>query len=147
MTGELEATARAFIEQTRSAAMVTLRADGSSHAVRVGVALVDGQLWSSGTAARLRTRHLRHDPRSTLFVFDGGWRWLTIEARVRILDGPDAADQNLRLFQVMQGTPERLSWFGRQVTHEEFLQIMRDERRLIYEFEPLHSYGMYGDAP
>jgi hypothetical protein len=50
--------------------MITLRRDGSAHAVRVGVALVDGKVWSSGTADRVRTRHLRRDPRSTLIVPD-----------------------------------------------------------------------------
>ena len=62
---------RAFLDEHRSAAMVTLRRDGTPHAVQVGVAVVDGALWSSGTARRARTRHLRRDPRATLFVFDG----------------------------------------------------------------------------
>ena len=31
-----------FLEDIRGAAMITLRADGMPHAVRIGVALVDG---------------------------------------------------------------------------------------------------------
>src|SRR5206468_9116879 len=50
---------RAFLDAHHAAAMITLRADGTPHAVRVGVALVDGMLWSSGTHDRLRTGHLR----------------------------------------------------------------------------------------
>ncbi|HET6318598.1 MAG TPA: hypothetical protein VFG86_19255 [Chloroflexota bacterium] len=48
---ELAAEQRAFLEANYGAVMVTLRPDGTPHAVRVGVALVDGKLWSSGTTA------------------------------------------------------------------------------------------------
>ena len=63
---------RSFLEKHHSAAMTTLRADGTPHVARVGVALVAGKVWSSGTQTRVRTKHLRRDPRSTLFVFDAG---------------------------------------------------------------------------
>ena len=138
--------ARAFLDRTHSAAMITLRADGSPHAVRVGIALVDGKLWSSGVPGRLRTANVRRDPRSTLFLFEQGYGYLTIESRVTILDGPDAAERNLRLFDVMQsGRPDKavLMWGGKPKSHDEFLATMRQEQRLIYEFEPLHIYGMY----
>jgi PPOX class probable F420-dependent enzyme len=133
---------RAFVEQNHSAAMVTLRSDGTPAAVRVGVALVDGKLWSSGTQERVRTRHLRRDPRSTLFVYDAGFRYLTIESRVTILEGPDVPQQSVRLFRVMQNRPSGpLSWFGGEKSEDTFLQTMVDEHRLIYEFEPTNVYG------
>ena len=59
----LDEKAIAFLEKNHSAAMTTLRRDGSPHTVRVGVALVEGRLWSSGTKDRVRTKHLRRDPR------------------------------------------------------------------------------------
>ncbi|HEU4758382.1 MAG TPA: pyridoxamine 5'-phosphate oxidase family protein [Dehalococcoidia bacterium] len=140
-----------FLDTFHSAAMITYRRDGAAHAVRVGVALVDSKIWSSGTQSRVRTRHLRRDPRATLFVYDYEWRWLTLECTVRILDGPEAPEQNLRLFRVMQSdmgvAGDGLIWMGQAKTPEEFLQIMRDEGRLIYEFEVLRSYGMYGGVP
>ncbi len=119
---------RAFLEQVHSASMVTLRRDGSAHAVRVGVALVDGKLWSSGTQTRLRTRHLRRDPRSTLFAFDSEWRWLSLECTVTILDGPDAPEINLRLFEirVLEGDGRRAAPDLR-VQHR---PLVRDVRRL-----------------
>jgi PPOX class probable F420-dependent enzyme len=137
---------RAFLDTNHAAAMITLRADGTPHAVRVGIALVDGKLWSSGVPERLRTRQLRRDPRATLFVFEQGYGYLTVESRVTILDGPDAAEHNLRLFDVMQSArPDKsvLMWQGRPKTRDDFLATMRQERRLIYEFEPLRIYGMY----
>ena len=82
---------REFLQGHHSAAMITVDAAGMAKAARVGVALVDGQLWSSGTADRVRTMRLRRDPRCTLFVFDPGFTWLALETRVTILDGDDAA--------------------------------------------------------
>lgn len=140
-----------YLAGHHSAAMVTLRPDGSPHAVRCGIALVDGQLWSSGTPDRVRTQHLRHDPRATLFVFgaspDDRFSYLTLDTTVAILDGPDAAELNRRLFTVMQARmsppPGTLFWEGTPKTTEEFLQIMVDEQRLIYQFEITNSYGMF----
>jgi PPOX class probable F420-dependent enzyme len=137
---------RAYLEKNHGAAMITLRPDGTPHAVRVGVALVDDKLWSSGIPGRVRTKHLRRDPRCTVFVFEAGFGFMTLETRATILDGPDAAELNLRLFQVMQAgraDPNKLAWYGQDKTLDEFQQTMRDEQRLIYEFEPLRTYGLF----
>lgn len=136
----------AHLEKIHGAAMITLRADGAPHVVRVGVALVDGKLWSSGTQTRVRTRHLRRDPRASLFVWDQQFGYLAIESTVRIVEGPDVPDQSVRLFQTMQaGMPHRergtLMWYGRELSVDEFRQAMIDEQRLIYEFEPIRTYG------
>ena len=134
---------RAFLESQHSAAMTTIGRNGTPRTVRVGVALVDGKLWSSGTQDRVRTSRLRRDPRCTLFVFDAGWRWLTLDTTVQILDGPDTPALNLRLFQQMQNRPTGvLNWFGRELSPDEFLQVMVEEKRLIYEFEVIRGYGM-----
>jgi PPOX class probable F420-dependent enzyme len=141
---DLNEQQRAFFGKANTAAMITLRSDGTPVAVRVGVALVDGKLWSSGTQDRARTRWLRRDPRSTLFVAEsGGFSYLNIEARVRILDGPDAPELNLHLFRVMQKRPSGpLSWFGGELAEDAFLQRMKDEKRLVYEFEPTRITGL-----
>jgi hypothetical protein len=135
---------RAFLEKNRSAAMIMLRTDGTPAAVRVGVALVDGTLWSSGTRARARTRWLRRDPRSTLFVFEGGgFSYLTVESRVTIIEGQAAPEQSVRLFRTMQNRPSGpLLWQGVELAEEEFVRTMVDEQRLIYAFEPLRAYGV-----
>ena len=134
----------AFLEKNHSAAMVTVNADGIAKVVRVGVALIDGKLWSSGTADRVRTKRLRSDPRCTLYVHDNAFGFLVLETTVTILDGPDAAALNLRLFRVMQGKPTGpLSWFGGEYEEDDFLAHMQTEQRLIYEFEPHHTYGLH----
>jgi hypothetical protein len=134
----------AFLEKNHSAAMVTVDADGIPKVVRVGVALIDGKLWSSGTADRIRTKRLRSDPRCTLYVHDNAFGFLVLETTVKILDGPDAPALNLRLFRKMQGKPTGpLSWFGGDFEEDDFLAQMQAEQRLIYEFEPRHSYGLH----
>ena len=138
----------AFIDQHPSAAMVTLRADGTPHTARVGVAVVDGRIWSSSTQSRLRTKHVRRDQRSTLFVFDTSpdSKWLGLETDVTILDGPDAPQLNLRLMRQMQKdrAPDgKVAWFGGMVSEEEFLAEMLEEQRLVYEFHVKRAYGYY----
>jgi hypothetical protein len=39
-------------------------------------------------------------------------------------------------------TPGNLFWEGKEKTPEEFLRIMADERRLIYEFAIHRVYGL-----
>ncbi len=132
-----------FLRKHHAAAMITVAEGGLPKVARVAVALVDGQLWSSGTQDRVRTKRLRRDPRCTLYVHDPGFAWLALETTVTILEGPDAAQQNLRLFREMQGRPSGpLSWFGNDLEEEAFLRTMVDEQRLIYEFEVHHAYGL-----
>jgi hypothetical protein len=132
-----------FVQKNRSAAMITVDAAGVAKPVRVGVALVDGRLWSSGTRDRVRTRRLRRDPRCTLFVFADAFEWLAIESTVTILDGPDAPDLNVRLFRIMQNRPTGpLSWFGGELDEDAFRARMADEGRLVYQFEVERTYGL-----
>jgi PPOX class probable F420-dependent enzyme len=145
---ELNDQQRAFLEKNHGAAMVTLRRDGSPHAVRVGVALIDGSIWSSGVPGRLRTHFLRRDPRCTIFVFESGYGFLTLEGRVTILDGPDAPELSVRLFQAMQARmqpapePGHVIWQGKPLTLEQFRQAMVEEKRLIYSLEIERAYGL-----
>jgi hypothetical protein len=132
-----------FLTRNHSAAMVTVAPDGVAKVVKVGVALVDGKLWSSGTQDRFRTARLRRDPRCTVYVHDQGFAWLALETTVTILEGPEAPRQSLRLFREMQGRPTGpLNWYGQELDDDAFLQTMTDEQRLIYEFEVHHTYGM-----
>ena len=127
---------RRFLEHHHSAVMVTLKADGTPHVARVAVGLVDGKLQSSGTQGRVRTKHLRRDPRATLMILDDSnpYAWLGLETRVTILDGPDAPQRNLALYRVIAGEPKDLG---------EYLQAMVDDQRLVFEFDITHAYGQF----
>lgn len=134
---------RAFIDANRSAAMITMGSDGYPKAVRVGVAIVEGRLWSSGTTDRIRTWRLRQDPKCTLFIFGAGHEALTLETEVTIIEGGDAVPRSVELFRAMQGRPEGpLMWFGEETDEETFRRKMIDQKRLIYEFEVTKAYGV-----
>ena len=97
--------------------------------------LLDGKLWSSATQDRVRTKHLRRDPRCSLVVLgDGPYNWLGLDCKVHILDGDDAPQLNLKLYRTLAGEPDDV---------QEYLDAMVTEKRLIYEFEILNAYGMY----
>lgn len=130
----MDTKVRDFLERNHAAVMTTLKKDGTPHVARVGVGLVDGKLWSSGTQTRVRTGHLRRDPRSTLVVLDYGDRysWMGLETTVTILDGEDAVDNNLALYRVLAGEPDDL---------QEYREAMVEEQRLIYEFSIHQTYG------
>jgi PPOX class probable F420-dependent enzyme len=141
---DLDAKALTFLEHNHSAAMTTLRKDGSPHSVRVGVGLVEGKLWSSGTQDRTRTKHLSRDSRCSLFVFDPAYRYLVLDTTVTIIEGADAADPSVQLFRVMQGRPGGpLQWLGRELSEDDFRATMVDEGRLIYEFDVIRASGLY----
>src|SRR5207302_9325324 len=117
--------------------------DGSPHAVRVGVGLVDGKLWSSGVPSRARTRNVRRDPRGAFTVLSSQYGYLTIEGEFTILDGPDSAQQSVELFRAMQSRPTGpINWNGKPLEEDDFLRAMRDEQRLIYQLEPRRISGM-----
>ena len=132
-----------FLASTTSAAMITVAPDGIAKVARVGIAIIDGRLWSSGTADRVRTKRLRADPRCTLYVYDAQFKFLGLETTVTILEGPDAAGMNLTLFRTMQNRPTGpLSWFGGEYDDAGFLAQMEQEGRLIYEFQIDKAYGL-----
>jgi len=139
----LSASELGHLQTHHGAAMITVGADGVAKVARVGIAVVDGKIWSSGTTSRIRTKRLRRDPRCTLYIPDAGYGWLTLETTVKILDGPNAAADNLRLFRLMQKRPDGpLSWFGGELEEQDFLDRMRAEQRLVYEFTVTRSYGL-----
>jgi hypothetical protein len=133
-----------FLNSNRTAAMITVGDDGMAKVARVGVAVVDGKIWSSGTAGRRRTARLRTTPRCTLYVHDGSFGWLALEADVSILDGPEVAELSVRLFRVMQDKPTgSLSWFGGELEEDAFRQAMVEEGRVIYQLDVTRAYGMH----
>ncbi len=125
-----------FLRDNHGAVMTTLKKDGTPHVARIGVGLVEGKLWSSSTKTRVRDKHLRRDPRSTLCVLhrETPYKWLGIESRVAIHNGPDAPEKNLPLYRVLAGEPDDV---------DEYLEAMVREQRLIYEFSIERTYGEY----
>lgn len=140
---ELNQAQQVFLESNPSAAMITVGEDGIPKAVRVGVAAVDGAIWSSGTRDRVRTARLRQDPRCTLFVFGPGFDALTLETTVEILDDSDVPERSVRLFRQMQARADGpLRWCGQELDEPAFHQAMIDQGRIIYQFDVDKAYGL-----
>lgn len=130
------------------AGMVTLRSDGTPHVAQVGVGLVDTgdgneRLLASGTSRRVRTRHLRRDPRATLFVFGPPMGWLGLETTVQIIEGPEVPEWSLRLYRAVLGIGpnDKIAWGGQEMTDGQLIGALIAEQRLIYEFEIHRAYG------
>ncbi|KJE23489.1 Pyridoxamine 5'-phosphate oxidase [Frankia torreyi] len=143
-----------FIGDHPDAAMITLRPDGSAHAARIEVALVEGRLWSSGAQALTRTGNLRRDPRGTLFVFapPPDPRWAGLATTVRLLDDPDAPDLHVRLMRARHGDAAPAGMLlahddavggDRPWLPDEYRTHVQAERRLIYDFTVTRAYGNY----
>lgn len=49
----------------------------------------------------------------------------------------------MRTMQKERNPDGKVAWFNGVLTEEEFLQTMRDEQRLVYEFHPTRIYGYY----
>ena len=124
---------RAFLEADHSAVMATVDGRGRPHAVPVLCALVDGQLWSSGTELRVRTRYLAARPYASLTVLGQGFwgEWLTVRGPVETRRERGVED-NLRLYRAVTGRdPDDL---------EEYRAAMVSERRLVYVLTPERVY-------
>jgi hypothetical protein len=141
-----------FIEAHPDAAMVTLRQDGSPHLARIEVAVVEGRLWSSGSPTLVRTRNLRRDPRCSLFVFGPHPDWVGLDTEVDLLDGPDAPQLHVRLMRarhqdsapagMILGHDDALG-HDRPYAEDEYLEHVRAEQRLIFQFNIRRVYGNY----
>lgn len=128
---------REYLEKHHDTIMTSLKKDGTPHVARVGAGLVDGKLWSSSTNTRVRTSNLQRDPRSTLMVLGGTrWEWLGLETEVEIIDDGDGTiKENLALYRVLAGKdPEDMADYERG---------MRDEERIVYQFNIKRAYGQY----
>ena len=99
---------------------------------RCCVALVDGQLWSSGTDLRTRTRYLAAQPSPPHRARQGLLgEWLTVSGPVETRRERRVED-NLRLYRAATGRdPDDL---------EEYRAAMVAERRLVYVLTPERVY-------
>jgi PPOX class probable F420-dependent enzyme len=129
----LSSRQRAFLEANHSAIMATVDDRGRPHAVPVLCALIDEQLWSSGTDRRVRTRYLAARPSASLTVLGEGFggEWLTVSGPVATRRERRVED-NLRLYRAVTGRdPDDL---------EEYRAAMVAERRLVYVLTPERVY-------
>jgi PPOX class probable F420-dependent enzyme len=79
-----------FIDQSRTATMATLSADGKPHLVAMWYAVLDGEVWFETKAKSQKAVNLRRDPTITVMIEDGKTydtlRGVSIDGRAEIVD-------------------------------------------------------------
>jgi len=76
-----------FLTERHLATLTTLRADGSPHVVPVGFTYSDGLVRVITRGGSVKVANARRGGRAAVSQVDG-WRWVTLEGAVRVLDDP-----------------------------------------------------------
>ena len=83
-----------YLDESRTAIMVTNGPSGHPHAVAMWYGVVDGDIWFETKAKSQKAVNLRRDPRITVLVEDGetydSLRGVAIEGTAEIVDDADA---------------------------------------------------------
>ncbi len=74
----------AFLGERHLGTLVTLRADGSPHAVPVGFTSLAGRIRVITAASSVKARNAARGGRASITQLDGR-RWATLEGRVRVV--------------------------------------------------------------
>lgn len=94
-----------FVTERHLSTLVTLRADGSAHAVPVGFTIRDGVVRVITRGHSVKVRNARRGGRASVTQIDGG-RWVTFEGTVRVLDDPAAVADAVAAYAVRYRQPE-----------------------------------------
>lgn len=126
-------TALDHFKSNATGTLTTLRPDGQPHVSVVFAAVVGESLWVSITQDRVKTNHVRADPR---VAFASGIRpWAGVEGTATLHEGDDVLDR-LRTYY-------RAAW-GEHPDWDDYDQAMVRDRRLILEITPVRAYGSLG---
>lgn len=137
---ELE-LAIAFARARSQGVLVTRRRDGRPQLSNIVYTMEgDGLARISVTDDRAKTRNLRRDPLSSLYVpGDSFWSYVVLDGTTSlsaVAGSPDDAvvEDLVDLYRTVRGE-EHPDW-------DEFRRVMVEERRLVARFRPTHAYGI-----
>ena len=96
-----------YLEQSRTAIMITNGPSGHPHAVAMWYGLVDGAIWFETKAKSQKAVNLRRDPRITVLLHgDNPWDWAEVRGRVVDTIGEPRAREHIdELSQKYMGQP------------------------------------------
>jgi len=136
------ARALEFAATRRTAVLTTLRRDGRPQQSVVYYALDSDRFWISVTERRAKTRNLRRDPRSALWIGGSGeFEWVAIDGMVALTEParePEDAVADALVEYYRRGTGEHPDW-------QEYRAAMVAEERLLLTFVPMSATGMLPD--
>jgi len=120
--------ARAFIRQHHRGVLSTVRADGRPQMSAISVSVDDeGRPAISTREAAYKVRHVRADPRVSLFVVsDDFWNWIQVDGTATVVPLPEAMEGLVALYRSIAG--EHPDW-------DEYRQAMQDQHRVILRID------------
>jgi PPOX class probable F420-dependent enzyme len=131
----------AFARPRHQGVLVTRRRDGRPQLSNIGYAMeADGLTRISITDDRAKTRNLRRDPTSSLYVLgDSFWSYVVLDGTSSLSAVAESAqdavvDELVDLYRAASGT-EHPDW-------DDFRRAMVEERRLVASFRPTYAYGI-----
>lgn len=125
---ELTPSIRAFLNETRFAALATINKDGTPQQSTMWYALDGDTILMNTKAGRLKHRNLQRDPRASICVPDG-YRWVTISGTVEMNDDQAVAQADIRQLAIRYHGQEK----GERQSREKFSQEHRVTVRLKIE--------------
>ena len=131
----------AFARPRHQGVLVTRRRSGAAQLSNIVYAMEpDGLARISVTDDRAKTRNLRRDPGSSLYVpGDDFWSYVVLDGTSSlsaVAGAPDdeTVEELVALYRTIRGE-EHPDW-------DEYRRVMVEERRLVARFRPTHAYGM-----
>lgn len=137
---DLDAALR-FVRTRREGVLVTIRRDGRPQLSNVLYGIDDdsGTIRISVTDSRAKTRNLRRDPRTSLYVVgETFWSYVVLDGTAELTpvaaDPDDAVvDELVLMYRDVQG--EHSDW-------SEYRRAMVDDQRLVVRLRPDRAYGI-----
>ncbi len=121
-----------FLEENNRGVLAVVGRGGNPHLSPIFFALMDGKIRISSAWDRVKTKHLKQDPRASLCALTEEFHpYLTVEGKIELLSDPDGR-KNLDLYQAITGGPPK--------NLAEYFEAMKREKRLVYE---MTIEGMY----
>ena len=134
--------ALAFARPRHQGTFVTRRRDGRPQLSNIAFALDDRDLVRiSVTDDRAKTKNLRRDPVSSLYVAGSTfWSYVVLDGSAELSPvaaepGDDTVEELVTLYRAVSG--EHPDW-------DEYREAMVRDRRLVLRFRPDHAYGVLG---
>jgi len=115
---------RAYLAEPRFAVLATINEDGLPHQTVVWYDVRQDEIVFNTAQGRVKDRNMRRDQRVSLCIEDG-YRYLTLQGRVRIVDYPEQSQADIRALAIRYAGPE-------QGEHQARTQFFREQRVSLY---------------
>jgi len=124
MATTLTESMRAYLAEPRFAVLATINPDGMPHQTVVWYDVRQEEIVFNTARGRVKDRNMRRDERVSLCIEDG-YRYLTLQGRVRIVDDPEQTQRDIRALAIRYAGPE-------QGEHQARTQFFREQRVSLY---------------